>query len=251
LPKIEKVGNMKVVRVILGILFEIFSFLVMLGGTVAYGTFSHIYRFPEIIHRWEKGDRNPVLMIHGYSMNASIYWLMKARLRKDGWSHLHTITLSPPWASITLFSQQVKAKIDEILDKTGAKKVDIVAHSMGGLVSRYYIKRLEGEKNISRLITIASPLAGTYAAYLGIGACMREMCPGSKFLEELDFRPEEFPRLPQTAIYSDLDELVIPHRSATTGKKEIDIFLPNLGHAAFLYSPRVYQKVRERLKAKA
>lgn len=242
---------MKVVRVILGILFEIVASLVVIGDAVVYAALSLIYRFPEISHSWEKEDKNPVLMIHGYFQNASNYWLMKARLRRDGWSHLYTLTLSPPWASITVLSQQVKAKIDKILDKTGAKKVDIVAHSMGGLVSRYYIKRLMGDKNVSRLITLASPLAGTYTAYLGIGSCAREMCPGSKFLKDLDFRPEEFPRLSQTAIYSDLDEFLIPHRSAATGKKEIDIFLPNLGHAAFLYSPRAYQNVRERLKAKA
>jgi triacylglycerol lipase len=242
---------MKVVRVVLGILFEIVAALVMLGGAVVYSAFSLIYRPPKIFYPWEKGDKNPVLMIHGYFMNASNYWLMKARLRRDGWGHLYTLSFSPPWASIPVLSQQVKARIDKILDKTGAKKVDIIAHSMGGLASRYYIKRLQGDKKVSRLITLASPLAGTYSAYLWLGSCAREMCPGSKFLKDLDFRPEEFPRLPQTAMYSDLDELVIPHRSAATGKKELDAFLPNLGHAAFLYSPRAYQKVRERLKAKA
>ncbi len=241
---------MKIVRIVLGILFEVVATLVMIGGAVLYSVLSRIYRFPEIFHRWENGDETPVLMIHGYFQNASNYWLMKTCLRRDGWSHLYTLTLSPPWSSITVLSQQVKTKIDEIMDKTGAKRVDIVAHSMGGLVSRYYIKKLMGDKNVSRLITLASPLAGTYTAYLGIGTCAREMCPGSKFLKELDFRPEEFPQLFQTAIYSDLDELVIPHHSAATGKKEIDIFLPCIGHSALVYSPRAYQKVRERLKAK-
>ncbi|UCD85463.1 MAG: alpha/beta fold hydrolase [Deltaproteobacteria bacterium] len=242
---------MKIVRIILGILFEIIASLVMIAIAVLYAVISLIYRFPEIFHPWEKGDRNPVLMIHGYSQNASNYWLMWFRLRRDGWSHLHTITLTPPLASITVLSQKVKAKVDEILDKTGAKKVDIVAHSMGGLVSRYYIKRLDGDRKVSRLITLASPLAGTYTAYLGLGSCAREMCPGSKFLKDLDFRPEEFPRLSQAAIYSAIDELVIPHHSAATGNKEIDIFLPYIGHAAFVYSRKVYEKVRERLKAKA
>lgn len=240
---------MKIVRIVLGILFEIVATLVMIGGAVLYSVLSLIYRSPEIFHRWENGDETPVLMIHGYFQNASNYWLMKTRLRRDGWSHLYTLTLSPLWSSIIVLSQQVKTKIDEIMDKTGAKRVDIVAHSMGGLVSRYYIKKLMGDKNVSRLITLASPLAGTYTAYLGIGTCAREMCPGSKFLKELDFRPEEFPQLSQTAIYSDLDELIIPYRSAATGKKEIDIFLPYIGHSALVYSPRAYQKVRERLKA--
>ncbi len=240
---------MKVVRVVLGILFEIVASLVMIGWGVVYLVLFRIYRSPEIYHSWEKGDKNPVLMIHAYFQNASNYWLMKARLRRDGWSHLYTLTFSPPWASIPVLSQQVKARIDKILDKTGAKKVDIIAHSMGGLVSRYYIKKLMGDKKVSRLITLTSPLAGTYAAYLWLGSCARDMRPGSKFLKELDFRPEEFPRLSQTAIYSALDELMIPHHSAATGNKEIDIFLPYRGHAAFLYSPRAYQEVRERLKA--
>ena len=55
--------------------------------------------------------------------------------------------------------------IQGVLKITGAQKVDLLAHSMGGLISRYYIDRiLEGE--VAQLIMLGSPMAGTECANL-------------------------------------------------------------------------------------
>ena len=59
---------------------------------------------------------------------------------------VYTLSYGPPLASIELFVDQVAAKIDAILAATGARRVAIVGHSMGGLVARAYLRRYGGAK---------------------------------------------------------------------------------------------------------
>jgi len=49
---------------------------------------------------------------------------------------------------------------------TGAEQVDLVAHSMGGMISRYYIDRVMKERDVAQLIMLGSPAAGTDCANL-------------------------------------------------------------------------------------
>ncbi len=54
---------------------------------------------------------------------------------------VYTMSYGPPLESIELFVDQVAAKIDAILVATGASRVALVGHSMGGLVGRAYLRR--------------------------------------------------------------------------------------------------------------
>jgi hypothetical protein len=59
---------------------------------------------------------------------------------------------------------KLKEKIDEILFKTGAERVDIIAHSMGGLVTKYYIEQNKENSKIDKFIDIATPHLGAPSA---------------------------------------------------------------------------------------
>jgi len=63
-------------------------------------------------------------------------------------------------------AQKLKEKINEIKEKTGLPAVDIVAHSMGGLVARQYIESDDYENDINQLITLGTPHKGAPEAYL-------------------------------------------------------------------------------------
>jgi pimeloyl-ACP methyl ester carboxylesterase len=56
--------------------------------------------------------------------------------------------------------------IQEVLKATGAHKVDLLVHSMGGLIARYYIDRVVQNGEVAQLIMLGSPMAGTACANL-------------------------------------------------------------------------------------
>lgn len=60
----------------------------------------------------------------------------------------------------------LRGYIDGVKQQTGAERVDIVAHSMGGLVARYYIDRLMQARDVDRLIMLGTPNGGSQCAYL-------------------------------------------------------------------------------------
>ena len=74
----------------------------------------------------------PVLLVHGVLCNAGVWTSMRRRLATAGAGPLHAISYGPPLASIERFAGQLAAKIDAILDQTGARDVALVTHSMGG-----------------------------------------------------------------------------------------------------------------------
>ncbi|MFX1391883.1 MAG: esterase/lipase family protein, partial [Promethearchaeota archaeon] len=75
------------------------------------------------------------------------------------------ISLQRKWAydgDNALNALQISSKVDEILTQTGASKVDIVAHSMGGLSARYYIKHVMNGDKVDDYVSLDSPQHGFY-----------------------------------------------------------------------------------------
>lgn len=56
--------------------------------------------------------------------------------------------------------------INGVKQKTGAEMVDLVVHSMGGMISRYYIDRVMQERDVAQLIMLGSPMGGSDCAVL-------------------------------------------------------------------------------------
>ena len=72
--------------------------------------------------------------------------------------------------SIDVYSQRLSGIIDKVLHHTGKDKVIIITHSMGGLVSRNYVKNFGGANKVYKLITIGSPHHGIHGWLIG-GLC--------------------------------------------------------------------------------
>ncbi len=125
----------------------------------------------------ETGER-PVVLVHGYMMRGGVMWLIKKRLINAGFKQVYTFTYSPPWRDISCFARQLEGFMSQLAPNPKTK-VDIVAHSMGGLVSRYYINLLEGYKRVSRFITLGTPHGGSRLWSFAIWQCGRQMRPES------------------------------------------------------------------------
>ena len=177
--------------------------------------------------------RLPILLVHGYGCSRAAWWWLRRRLEAAGWS-VATISLEPLHAGIDDYVDPLARRIAAVLDETGAEKLLLVGHSMGGLVARAYLQRF-GSGCVARLVTLGTPHQGSCLAHLGLGANARQMQPGSAWLAALA-NPASV--LDTLVIYSPHDNFVMP---------QVKLQLPGapgqaidgLGHLAMLHSPRV------------
>jgi pimeloyl-ACP methyl ester carboxylesterase len=136
----------------------------------------------------------PVLLIHGYLATRGSLHLMERNLARRG-----HVVMSYKLGPINLGDIRDSAgliarKVESIVAQTGVTQVDIVGHSMGGLVGLYYLKRLGGRHRVRRLVLLGTPARGTWSALLGLitaplGLASLQLLPGSPFLRELQEMP--------------------------------------------------------------
>ncbi len=187
----------------------------------------------------------PVILVHGWIHNRSAFLGISRTLRRHGFRHIHAFDYNPLVYDIPEVAGMLAAEVDRVLSITGASKAMIVGHSMGGVVSRYYVQQLGGESKIDTVITLGSPHRGTYAAYLGPGASAPQMKPGSGVMRALEesARPTDVRWI---AVYSDLDLLILPAVNAKLVHPALrahNIKVADLGHLSLLLSGEVMRAV--------
>jgi len=187
---------------------------------------------------------HPILLLHGVLCNGGVWRSLKRRLRKAGLGPTYAPSYGPPLASIDLFADQIAAKIDGILAATGAKQVSIVAHSMGGLVARAYVRKYGGDK-VKRVITIGTPHQGSVHAWLFPGTSLGQLRPGNPWLDALPEPDGGSP--PFVSVWSWHDSMVAPQTSARL-RHGRNVEIVGVGHNALLTDPEVAQKVIAELR---
>ena len=182
----------------------------------------------------------PVLLIHGYGCNSGYWRPMSGHLRAAGISH-YGIDLEPPGAAIDDFAPQVHAAVEHLCAATGSTQVIILAHSMGGLVARAYLRR-HGSDRIARVITLGTPHHGTVLADLGPGSNAVQMRCGSDWLGTLHtFETADDANLQRNlfcSIYSVHDNIVAPQNSSELPGARNLVF-GAIGHVALGRHPEI------------
>ncbi|HET7574392.1 MAG TPA: alpha/beta fold hydrolase, partial [Solirubrobacterales bacterium] len=106
--------------------------------------------------------QDPILFVHGYLESSSLWKTMIGRFEKDGYSKSSLSAYSYNTSqSNKVDAEEVKSRVESLLKSTGATKVDIIAHSMGSLNSRWYIKFLGGESTVDDWVSLGGPNHGT------------------------------------------------------------------------------------------
>jgi triacylglycerol esterase/lipase EstA (alpha/beta hydrolase family) len=181
----------------------------------------------------------PVILVHGTFADMSDSWqALSPLLRNDGYC-VYALNYGSYAGSgafgiyatgdIAASAEQLSAFVNRVLSSTGANQADLVGHSQGGMMPRYYLRFLGGAAKVRALVGLAPSNHGTtldglftLAGYFpGADAFLGALCPacaqqsaGSAFLSNLNSGSETVPGVKYTVIESANDEVVTPYTSA-------------------------------------
>jgi triacylglycerol lipase len=157
----------------------------------------------------------PVVFVHGFTGSASNWTTAMSVFRSGGYSsnQLFAYEYNSYGDNVTN-ARGLATYVDNVRRQTGAAQVDIVNHSMGGLVSLWYVKQLGGAQYVRHLASIAGANHGTTSA----GACLiyttcQQMYPGSSFINTLSSGDETPGATRYGTWYSPCDGIIIPYTS--------------------------------------
>ena len=190
------------------------------------------------------GQGLPVLLVHGYVCNRGYWTQLSRQLARAGIAH-DGVDLEPIGADIEDFVPQVEQAIEALCARTGSDRVIIVAHSMGGLVARAWLRRY-GAARVARILTIGTPHHGTALANLAAGTNARQMSriddAPSGWLAQLAASETPETRALITSMYSHHDNIVAPQASAQLPGARNFAF-GGIGHVALASDARVLRRL--------
>ncbi|GAA3627037.1 triacylglycerol lipase [Streptomyces chitinivorans] len=188
---------------------------------------------------------NPILFVHGWNSSGSTWNTMADRFRADGWptGHLRQWTYDTGQSNTTT-ARQLATEVDRLLAATGASKVDVITHSMGGLSSRYYAKNLGGAAKIDAWVSLGGPNHGTDTANWCFQTSCTEMRIGSNFLNSLNSGDETPGSARYATWWSPCDTVINPDSSVALSGA-VNTRTACLSHSGLLSDATVYGQVRD------
>jgi len=196
--------------------------------------------------------RPPVLLLHGFVDNRSVFTLLRRSLVRNGWRDICALNYSPLTRDIRRAAERLAEYVEEVCEATGRDRIDVVGHSLGGLIARYYAQRMGGDARVRTLVTLGTPHSGTRVAPLmSAHPIVRQLRPGSEVIEELA-GPAPGCRTRFVAFWSDLDQLMVPAETARIDHPDLEscnIRVRGLGHLALPGHWEVAAAIRAELAA--
>ena len=180
----------------------------------------------------------PVLLVHGFGGTKSSWTLVTQALSARGVS-VDVMTYAPLGNSVDQLAEKLIVQVEKTLSRTGAKKVHLVGHSLGGVIIAQAAsdRRLNGR--VDTVITLGSPFGGSpWAGALPVVEIVRALRAGSPLLRRLASTP-----LPDgvrwLSVAADLDVIVPGLRSVPFHPQVETITVNGVGHLGMLMSRRV------------
>jgi triacylglycerol esterase/lipase EstA (alpha/beta hydrolase family) len=200
----------------------------------------------------------PVLLLHGYGCNSGYWHHLRQRLDAQQISHA-CIDLQPVTGDIDAYAAQIEQAAAHLATASGASAVIVVAHSMGGLAARAWLRAREGgvdgRPRMIRLVTLGSPHHGTCLANLGVGANAAQMrrAPGggtsgiNEWLAALAASETARQRARITSIFSHHDNIIAPQTSSLLDGAR-NLAFGGVGHVALGCSARILDAVMTEIR---
>lgn len=198
------------------------------------------------------GAAPPVLLVHGYGCNSG-YWDHLAPLLDAARISHATLDLEPLTGDIDGYAARIEEAAQRLCAQAGATQLVVVAHSMGGLAARAWM-RTHGAQQVARLVTLGTPHHGTCLAAFGLGinaGQMRRMGvagPECAWLAALAAGEAPEVRARIVSIYSHHDNIIAPQTSSELPGAR-NLALGGVGHVALGRNPRVLAMVMREIEA--
>jgi len=207
------------------------------GSWVAHGLMAPFSLLPSSHQRERKENIRTLVFVHGLAGNRSNFYPLQSYLWWKGYRRQLSFNYLTT-GSIERCGIELKERIDSEI-KGG--RIDLICHSMGGLVGRVYLQMLGGDRRVDRFITLGTPHHGSEMSAWAPSPLVSQLAPSGPFIEHLNSLPP--PDVRTLAIEGGKDIIVLPTRSAQApfGENHLQ---PNVGHLDMLLSPAVFRTVR-------
>lgn len=192
-----------------------------------------------------KSGSKYIIMTPGYGEPGFVMTVALKNITKKLGIQSYAMSGFPHFGDIREEAQAVKIKSVEIFQKTG-NRVDVIGHSQGGLIGRYYVKFLGGSELGERYISVATPHHGTYVAYAGIGEAAEQMRYNSDFIKELNKGDETPGNIKYTSIWTNTDVIVVPSSSCILEGAN-NLMFKNGTHHLLILRKEVQQSIEKAL----
>lgn len=187
-----------------------------------------------------RAAQRTVVLVHGYLANRSTLLPLAGYLRWRGFPQV----LSFNYRSSHGVERSAISLRDYLRRHVRGGRIDLVCHSLGGLVARVYLQQLGGARRVDRCITLATPHQGTYNSYWVASRVGSDLRPDSLLLARLEASRHRASPVRFLSVVAGSDNLVVPRVFAA---HEEVVRIPEVGHVGLLFSPRVLRLVADRL----
>lgn len=186
-------------------------------------------------------DLRTLVFVHGLAANRSGFLPLQGYLRFNGFDRQLAFNYRSA-GSIEAHALLLKQFLTE---HVRGGRIDLITHSLGGLVARYYLQALGGARRVDRLITLGTPHHGSHAANFIPSRFVRQLLPEGPFIQHLNALPVP-EGLQVTSIAAGRDLLVQPVDSSHCPFGEV-VHFEDMGHVELLFRPLVMGEVLHRL----
>lgn len=186
-----------------------------------------------LVHFAVDAAATPILLVHGIVDNHTIFSPLERALRRRGFTDLSSFDYGLLTSDVRATADDLAVAIEKLVEESGSEKVHVIGHSLGGLITRYYVQRMCGHQRVHTVVTLGTPHQGTALARAGsLLPLVRQLRPDSDLIAELnESAPDCDTRF--LAFYSDLDQLIVPSRNARIEHPDLrarNVAVRGIGH---------------------
>ena len=214
------------------------------GEVLAFAASSLLYPFGLGASRKRtprRAEQRTTVLVHGYLGNRSSFFPLALYLKACGSAPV----LSFSYSAANGIERAALELRDSLRRRVRGGRIDLVCHSLGGLIASAWLQLLGGARRVDRCIMLGTPMSGTYNAYWLTSRIGRELRPGSPLLRRLEATRGTASSVQFSSIVAGSDNIVLP-RVFCAAHGEV-IHVADLGHMGLLFSPTVFRAVRARL----